>query len=194
MCCVCSAVIPTKVRQPSPRLHGMQNYQNRQSRQISPAQFLKKILHQRGTLPGEYPCRHLRLRMKQLAARRGISPFRIGSPVYDTPHLRPSSSSRTHHAGFDGHIKRTFVQVFPPAACMAAVRACISACAVESRSVSTRLCPRPTIRPDATTTAPIGTSSSFNALRASEIAARIKNSSSCRPFSMKFRTFETPQM
>ncbi len=34
--------------------------------------------------------------------------------------------------------------------------------------------PRPTIRPDATTTAPIGTSSSLNALRASEIAARIK--------------------
>lgn len=96
------------------RLHGMQNYQNRQSRQISPAQFFEKILHQRGTLPGEYPCRHLRLRMKQLAARRGISPFRIGSPVYDTPHLRPSSSSRTHHAGFNGHIKRTFVQVFPP--------------------------------------------------------------------------------
>ena len=65
----------------------------------------------------------------------------------------------------------------PPRVDAAAVRACISAWAVGSESVSTRLWPRPTTAPSATTTAPIGTSCSFNALRASFSARRMNFSS-----------------
>ena len=45
---------------------------------------------------------------------------------------------------------------FPPSVEEAAVNACISACAVASCNVSTRLCPRPTMRPPATTTSSNG--------------------------------------
>ncbi len=69
---------------------------------------------------------------------------------------------------------------FPPSVEEAAVNACISACAVASCNVSTRLCPRPTMRPPATTTAPIGTSCRSNACRASFIAMRMNFSSAPR--------------
>ena len=61
----------------------------------------------------------------------------------------------------------------------AAVRACISAWAVGSASVSTRLCPRPMTASPATTTAPMGTSCSFNAFCASFSARRMNFSSVC---------------
>ena len=75
--------------------------------------------------------------------------------------------------------KRHSFRYFPPIAPVAAVSACISARAVASCNVSTRLCPRPTTRSPATTTAPIGTSSLFNACRASFIAMRMNFSSRC---------------
>ena len=50
------------------------------------------------------------------------------------------------------------VRYLPPKVLVAAVIACISACAVTSAKVSVRLCPRPTTCPSATITHPTGTS------------------------------------
>ena len=138
------------------------------------AQTREKTAHQLLALLPEHPPRHGRSGVEH---RLGVTPEAllgiVGAP-HHAAHLRPSDRPGAHDARLDRDVERALLQILAPER---RGRACISAWAVGSARVSTRLCPRPITAPPATTTAPMGTSCCFNAFCASFSARRMNFSS-----------------
>jgi aspartyl-tRNA synthetase len=124
--------------------------------------------------------------MQNLIIIQGKTFFRIRCSPDDFAYPGPIRRSGAHNTRFESHIQCAIREVFASSLPDAAVKACISAWAVTSLSVSVRLCALAMMMLLQAITAPTGISSFSNAISASLRASFINQVSENRGMSMMY--------
>ena len=72
----------------------------------------EEVLHQASAFFFKHTARNSSLRVEHIRCKLAVSPFLVGSTIYDMWNLCPSDSTGTHGAWFHGYVKGAVGEVF----------------------------------------------------------------------------------